>query len=573
MDTLRTDAAWDTTALRLAKEFTDAHAALDAEYERALATFVAHKGLDAAAADSMVKGKDRPATALLDTLAGHVVSGVEARLAAQDALLRRERQILLAVAVLMFVVVMLVSVVWVRRITRPLRELVDAADAVARGAVDQEIAYASGDEIGVLADAFRGLVSYMRETAAAARRLQAGDLSVEIAPRSARDDLGVALSGLVATVRGLVTDVGALAAASSEGRLDVRGDSARYAGAFGEVVSRLNATLDAVAAPLGEARAVLQRMAERDLGARMTGTYVGEYLTIKTAINTAGDNLAQALEQVNAAAQQVSAASTQITGGSQQLAAGASEQAASLEEVAASLQELSAMAQQSASSAREASTLAAYARTSTESGTAQMQRLTAAIEEIRESSVETAKILKTIDEIAFQTNLLALNAAVEAARAGDAGRGFAVVAEEVRALAQRSASAARQTAALLEQSGRSAERGVAINAEVLESLLHINRRVDRVAAVIAEISAAGQQQAEGVAQINAAVDQVNAVTQLAAANAEESASAASELESQSATLSDLVGQFRLDAHADDRSTGAAATTARSARVRRTTRAA
>jgi len=463
-------------------------------------------------------------------------------------------------------------VLWVRRITRPLRELVDVADAVARGAVDQEIAYASGDEIGVLADAFRGLVAYMRETAAAARRLQAGDLTVDVAPRSTRDELGVALSGLVATVRGLVTDVGTLAAASSEGRLDVRGDSARYAGAFGEVVSRLNATLDAVAAPLGEARTVLQRVADRDLGARMTGTYVGEYLTIKSAINTAADNLAQTLQQVNAAAQQVSAASAQITGGSHQLAEGASEQAASLEEVAASLHELSAMAQQSAQSAKEASTLAASARTSTESGTAQMRRLTAAIDEIRQSSVETAKILHTIDEIAFQTNLLALNAAVEAARAGEAGRGFAVVAEEVRALAQRSAAASRQTAALLEQSGQSAERGVAINTEVTESLGQINAHVDRVAEMAAEISAAGQQQADGVAQINSAVDQVNAVTQLVAANAEESASAASELESQSATLSDLVGQFRLDTRAEI-SARAAVPAEISARRPRPTRAA
>jgi hypothetical protein len=189
-----------------------------------------------------------------------------------------------------------------------------------------------------------------------------------------------------------------------------------------------------------------------------------------------------------------------------------------------------------------------------------MQRLTDAVSDIRLGSQQTAKIVKTIEEIAFQTNLLALNAAVEAARAGDAGRGFAVVADEVRALALRSADASRDTAALIEKSIEDVARGVSLNDEVLKSLTEITQ-VERVANVIADISAAADQQAQGVLQINTAVEQLNGVTQQVASNAEESASAAEELSSQARMLEDTVGTFQLAHNANTSRAGQARATA------------
>ena len=158
---------------------------------------------------------------------------------------------------------------------------------------------------------------------------------------------------------------------------------------------------------------------------------------------------------------QVEAAATQVSSASQSMAQGASEQASSLEETSASLEEMASMTKQNADGARQANSMASDARDAAERGCAAMKRMEAAIGDIKQSADQTAKIIKTIDEIAFQTNLLALNAAVEAARAGDAGKGFAVVAEEVRNLAQRSAEAAKNTSVLIEGSQANADNGVA----------------------------------------------------------------------------------------------------------------
>ena len=203
------------------------------------------------------------------------------------------------------------------------------------------------------------------------------------------------------------------------------------------------------------------------------------------------------------------------------------------------------MTRQNAANAQEARGLAESTRTSTTQGVEHMHRLSSAIEKIKQSSDATAKIVKTIDEIAFQTNLLALNAAVEAARAGDAGKGFAVVAEEVRNLAMRSAEAAKTTAQLIEDAVKNAEGGVTLNAEVLGKLTEISEKIVKVGTVMTEIAAASDQQRQGVDQISTAVEQMNGVTQQAAANSEESAATAAELNSQADQMRGMVEQFTL----------------------------
>ena len=240
-------------------------------------------------------------------------------------------------------------------------------------------------------------------------------------------------------------------------------------------------------------------------------------------------------------AEQISAASNQVSSGSQQQAQGASEQASSLEETSSSLEEMASMTKQNADNASQANLVAQQAASLAETGVASMQRMTDAIDKIKTSATETAKIIKTIDEIAFQTNLLALNAAVEAARAGEAGKGFAVVAEEVRNLARRSAEAAKNTADLIEGSQRNAEAGVSVTAEVAKNLRGIKENVSKVATLVGEIAAASKEQSQGIDQVNTAVSEMDKVVQQNAANAEEAAAAAEEMTSQVESMLGILG--------------------------------
>jgi methyl-accepting chemotaxis protein len=207
------------------------------------------------------------------------------------------------------------------------------------------------------------------------------------------------------------------------------------------------------------------------------------------------------------------------------------------------LEELSAMTKRNADNASEAKELANQARLTAESGTAEIQKMSQAMDAIKEASNNIAKIIKSIDEIAFQTNLLALNAAVEAARAGEAGMGFAVVADEVRSLAQRSATAARETAEKIEDSIVKSDRGVRISHQVSKSFEEIMEKVRKVDDLIGNIASASKEQSDGINLANVAVSDVDKVTQANAANAQESASAARELNVQADALTEALNQM------------------------------
>ena len=241
---------------------------------------------------------------------------------------------------------------------------------------------------------------------------------------------------------------------------------------------------------------------------------------------------------------EMSSAAHSVSGASQSLAEGASAQAASLEETSSSMEEMSSMTKQNADHAQLANDMMTKeAAPNFQLIAERMETMKKAMQSAVSASAETAKIVKTIDEIAFQTNLLALNAAVEAARAGEAGAGFAVVADEVRNLAMRATEAAKNTQGLISNSTDRIKEATVAYGQISEAMDNNGQIARKVTELIAEIAVASKEQAHGISQVSTAVAEMNGVTQRTAATAEESASASEELNAQAEQMKSYVADL------------------------------
>ena len=300
-----------------------------------------------------------------------------------------------------------------------------------------------------------------------------------------------------------------------------------------------------ITGPLREAVGVAEAIAHFDLTSRITPRSNDETGQLLRSLASMQGSLQRLISEVRGSTDSISTASAEIASGNMDLSSRTEQTASSLQQAAASMMQLTGTVRQTADSAATANQLASSAAEVAQRGGSVVAQVVSTMEDISTSSRRISDIIGTIDGIAFQTNILALNAAVEAARAGEQGRGFAVVAGEVRLLAQRSAEAAKEIKSLIGASVDRVESGSRLVQDAGSTMTEIVSSVQRVTDIIGEISAAAQEQRDGIDQINVAVTQLDQMTQQNAALVEEAASAAESLKDQSSRLAGEVGVFRV----------------------------
>jgi methyl-accepting chemotaxis protein-1 (serine sensor receptor) len=301
----------------------------------------------------------------------------------------------------------------------------------------------------------------------------------------------------------------------------------------------------AISRPLQRAVTVAQAVAAGDLTQQIDVHSQDETGQLMQALRQMNENLQGIVGQVRLSTDTIATASSEIAHGNLDLSSRTEQQAGALEETASAMEQLTSTVRHNADSAQQAKELAHSASEVAVRGGDVVRQVVDTMSSINQSSSKIVDIISVIDGIAFQTNILALNAAVEAARAGEQGRGFAVVASEVRSLAQRSAAAAKEIKVLIDDSVARVGTGSALVAQAGQTIDEVVRSVQRVSEVVTDISAAGQEQSQGIEEVNNAITQMDETTQQNAALVEQAAAAAQSMQEQAARLSEAVSVFRL----------------------------
>jgi methyl-accepting chemotaxis protein len=299
--------------------------------------------------------------------------------------------------------------------------------------------------------------------------------------------------------------------------------------------------------PLTQAVSLAEQVAAGELRGALAHDRSDEIGKLFDALSHMTARLADTVGRVRDGAVAIDSASREIANGNMDLSRRTEHQAGALEETASAMEELTSAVRQNSGNARQANQLAQSASEVAGKGGAVVSEVVRTMASINEYAHKISDITSVIDGIAFQTNILALNAAVEAARAGEQGRGFAVVAGEVRSLAYRSAEAAKEIKKLISDSAERVASGSQLAETAGATMTEIVASVQKVTAIIGDISAASAEQEYGIQQVNTAIGDMDDVTQQNAALVEEAAAAATAMQDQARELAELVGSFKLDA--------------------------
>jgi methyl-accepting chemotaxis protein len=449
---------------------------------------------------------------------------------------------------------------FVRAITEPLARVVWLVREIGRGHLSQRLQIDRDDEIGILARTMDQMADDLQNAfVRTCNRVADGDLAAEIRPIDPHDEITPPLLRMVETLRALDAEMRTLIGAAVAGDLNARGDSARFRGAYREIVEGVNATLDAVTRPIQEGNGVIRCLAAGDFSVCVQGDYRGDHAQLKENLNHTIGSLAGALRRIKSASERVATSASQLEDTSRAMACAAEEGTRQAQSVSAASQQAStsvemvaSAAEQMAGSIREiAGQLEQELRVATEA-VRRAEETGSLMDLLDRSSEEIGEVVKVITSIAEQTNLLALNATIEAARAGEAGKGFAVVAHEVKQLAHQTARATDEIAQRIRGVQDSTGRAVGGIREIAEVITTINQismaiagAVEEQSAAVAEIARSASEAAHGTEEVTRGMGGIARASASTAGGADQLRGAAGELAGVALELDRLVGTFRV----------------------------